>query len=213
MATRSTNFYIAVAGIMGSGKTTASNILAEELGIPLIEEIPQENPFLEDFYKDMKRWAMHCEIFYILRKLEQNIQAKKILGRTHVVHDGPSGQDLIYTKTQKKLRHITPTEYKLLDSIFKLYKPQIIFPDPLIFLDASVDLIMKRISLRKRPYEKNVSRHYISTLHEFQKKWIKSYPEDKKIVIPADKMDLKGKRGRKIFVETVKTFIENKSRL
>jgi len=87
----SKNRYIAVTGVMGSGKTTASKILKKELGLPLFEEKPQENPFLELFYEDMERWGLHSQLSFALIKIRQNIRAKNMLSRTSVIHDGPPG--------------------------------------------------------------------------------------------------------------------------
>jgi deoxyadenosine/deoxycytidine kinase len=199
----SKNRYIAVTGVMGSGKTTASKILKKELGLPLFEEKPQENPFLELFYEDMERWGLHSQLSFALIKIRQNIRAKNMLSRTSVIHDGPPGQDMIYLKTNKKLGNIRNNEYNLIASIVKLYEPHIILPDPLIFLDAPVDLILQRIAGRARDYEQKVPRDYIATLLKFQKNWIRRYPKDKKIIIPMDKIDLKEKRHRDAFVELI----------
>jgi len=199
----SKNRYIAVTGVMGSGKTTASKILKKELGLPLFEEKPQENPFLELFYEDMERWGLHSQLSFALIKIRQNIRAKNMLSRTSVIHDGPPGQDMIYLKTNKKLGTIRNNEYNLIASIVKLYEPHIILPDPLIFLDAPVDLILQRIAGRARDYEQKVPRDYIATLLKFQKNWIRRYPKDKKIIIPMDKIDLKEKRHRDAFVELI----------
>lgn len=200
----SKNRYIAVAGVMGSGKTTAAKILREELGFPLLEERPQENPFLEDFYKDMKRWALHTQIFYVLYKIRQNTKAKNILPHASVIHDSPSGQDMIYAKANQAFGNINAHEYKLIARLLQLYNPHMIQPDPLIFLDAPIDLILKRISARGRDYEQEVSKDYIAALLSFQKKWIASYPRSKKIIIPMDKFDLKEKRHRGAFVKLIR---------
>lgn len=199
------NRYIAIAGVMGSGKTTCAKILRKELGFPLLEERPQENPFLENFYKDMKRWALHCQLFYALYKIRQNMQAKSILARTSVIHDSPSGQDVVYAKTQQILGNFSADEYKLIDRVLNLHKPQMIEPDLLIVLDAPIDLILKRICVRGRCYEQDVPKDYIVTLSRVQKKWIGQYPKNKKIIIPMDKFDLKEKRHRDAFVKLVKT--------
>jgi deoxyadenosine/deoxycytidine kinase len=199
------NRYIAVAGVMGSGKTTASKILSKELKIPLLEEKPHENPFLELFYEDMKRWGLHSQLSFDLMKIRQNILAQKMIKRVSVIHDGPLDQNRIYSKTNRKLGNIGENEHKLISSISKLYEPYIILPDPLIFLDAPADLILGRIAGRERDYEQRVPREYIETLLGFQKNWIARYPKDKKIIIPMDKFDLKEKRHRDAFVELVRS--------
>ncbi len=199
------NHYIAIAGVMGSGKTTAAKILKKELGLPLFEEKPEENPFLELFYKDMGRWGLHSQLSFDLIKIRQNIRAQTMLSRTSVIHDGPLGQNKIYNETNRKLGNIKENEYKLISSIVRLYEPHTILPDPLIFLDAPLDLILQRVAGRARDYEQEVPRDYIATLLEFQKKWIAKYPKDKKIVIPMNKIDLKEKRHRDAFVELIRS--------
>ena len=201
------NRYIAVTGVMGSGKTTASRILKKDLRLPLFEEKPQENPFLELFYEDMERWGLHSQLSFALIKIRQNISAENMLARTSVIHDGPPGQDMIYLKTNKELGNIKDNEYSLIANIVKLYEPHIILPDPLIFLDAPADLILQRIAGRARDYEQKVPRDYIETLLKFQKNWIRRYPKDKKIIIPMAKFDITRKADRKHFVELVKNHI------
>ena len=197
--------YIGIAGVMGSGKTTAAKILKKELGLPLLEEKPQENPFLADFYKDMRRWALHSQLFYALYKIRQNVRAKKALTNTSIIHDSPLGQDVVYAKIQHKVGNISSHEYKLIARLLALYKPHMIQPDPLIVLDAPIGLILKRIASRGRDYEREVPRDYIAALLFFQKKWIAKYPRNKKIIVPMDKFDLKEKRRRSAFVKLVRS--------
>lgn len=205
MHSKPTNHYIAIAGVMGSGKTTCARILSKELGLPLLEERPQDNPFLELFYRDMERWGLHSQLSFDLMKIRQNIRAQKMMRRTSVIHDGPLGQNRIYNKTNRQLGNIKENEHRLISKIVKMYEPYTILPDPLIFLDTPIDLILQRIAGRARDYEQKVSRDYIATLLKFQKNWIAKYPKDKKIVIPMDKIDLKEKRHRDAFVELVRS--------
>lgn len=208
MKKKTANHYIAIVGVMGSGKTTCAKILSKELGFPLIEERPKENPFLEYFYQDMRRWAIHTQLFFMLKKIKQNIRAKNMLAYTSVLHDAPPGQDMVYSKTIQKLNYLTKSEYKLLLDVYALYKPHIVLPDPLIVLNASVDLLVNRVAKRGRNYEHQVSRDYLSLLCKMQKNWVARYPRNKKILLPMDKTDLKNKTDRKVFVETVKSFIQ-----
>jgi len=192
---------------MGSGKTTVSKFLSRELKLPLFEEKPQENPFLELFYSDMERWALHSQLSFVLRRIQQNIRAKSILQKTGVVHDSPLGQDMVYLKTNQKFGHIKNNECKLVKDVVALYSPQIILPDPLIFLDAPLSLILERIKGRGREYEKSVPREYVSTLYKFQKEWIRKYPRDKRIIVPMDKVDIKNDEGKKEFRKIIKNYI------
>lgn len=203
MHTKRKNHYIAIAGVMGSGKTTAARILSKELGFALLEEKPEENPFLELFYQDMSRWALHSQLFYVIQKIRQNIEAKNILAKTSVVQDAPLGQDMVYVKTQRKLGGTTQHEYNLIASALEIYKPNILRPNPIIVMDAPVDLIMQRLKERGREYEQKVPREYIALLRKFQKKWLSEYPDEQKIIIPLDKIDLKEKRHRNAFVEMI----------
>lgn len=205
---KTANHYIAIAGVMGSGKTTCAKILSKELGFPLIEERPQENPFLKYLYQDMRRWALHTQLFFMLKKIQQNVRAKNMLAYTSVIHDAPPGQDMVYTKTMRKLNHLTKSEHKLLLDLYASYKPYAVLPDPLIVITASVDLLLARVTKRGRNYEQQVSRDYLSLLCEIQKKWVLRYPRDKKILVPMDKIDLKNKTDQKVFVETVKSFLK-----
>ncbi|MFY9457986.1 MAG: deoxynucleoside kinase [Candidatus Spechtbacterales bacterium] len=211
MYSKPKNYYIAIAGVMGSGKTTASKILSKELGLPLLEERPQDNPFLELFYGDMERWGLHSQLSFDLMKIRQNIRAQRMLARTSVIHDGPLGQNRIYNETNRQLGNIKENEYRLISKVIKLYEPYTILPNPLIFLDAPLDLILQRIGGRARHYEQKVPRDYVATLLKFQKNWIAKYPKDKKIVISVDKVDLKEKRHRDAFVKMVREAISGRN--
>src|SRR5689334_14128909 len=113
------HLYIALMGSLGSGKTTASRLLAKELGFHLLEENFGENAFLPRFYADMKRWAFHSQTFYLMEKITQMRQTAEFLKTKAVIQDTAIYQDAFsYAKAQHVLEHMDDEEWKLYRRIY-----------------------------------------------------------------------------------------------
>lgn len=209
MDTKKKNFYIAVAGVLGSGKTTASALLAKELDFHLFEENPADNVFLPLFYKEPKRWALPAQLFYLREKAHQLEKIKTLLARAGVVHDSPIYQDhFTYAKAQLLLGHMTRDEYALYDKFFSVFSKNIPVPDLIIQLNVSPSVIQRRIYSRAREYEKEIDIKYIKLISGLQKKWITMHPHLTIATVKTDDLDLAVNRDhQKKFVAIVKNMI------
>lgn len=185
------NEYIVVMGTLGSGKTTAANLLAKDLQFTLIEENVKENAFLPRFYKDMKRWAFHSQVFFLMEKIRQMIEAKALLAKSSVVQDTPITQDVYsYAKAQHELGNMDDAEWALYQKIYHEFTPHFPNPDLIVFLDTSIPEIEKRIAERGRGFEQTIPTDYLVLLDKLNRKWLEQNTNIPVVVVHTDTLDI-----------------------
>lgn len=201
------NEYIAVMGTMGSGKTTAANLLAKELRFTLVEENVKENAFLPRFYKDMNRWAFHSQVFFLMEKIRQMIETKNLLEKSSVIQDTPITQDVYsYAKAQHELGHMDDAEWALYQKIYHEFTPHFPQPDLIVFLDTSIPAIESRIAARGREFEQEIPTDYLSLLDKLNCKWLEQNTTIPVVHIPTDTLDITRNRGaQEQFTSMVRT--------
>lgn len=179
------NLYLSVMGTMGSGKTTVAKILAKEFKFQLLEENFGENAFLPRFYQDMKRWAFHSQTFFLMEKINQMLEAKKLRlptpdvkevrtsGVKGVIQDTPIQQDAFsYAKAQHVLGNIDDAEWRLYLKIYRSFEPYFPKPDLIVYLETSVPAMADRIEKRGRGYEQKIPASYLELLDMLNHKWL-----------------------------------------
>lgn len=198
--------FIAFVGGVGSGKTTAMKLLAKKFGFTPIKERFNENNFLPLFYKDMKKWAFHSQLFFSIQKINQLLEVSELLKKTSVVLDTSIHQDFCFLDTQKKLGFLTENEYKIYRYVYKKAEKELPRPDLLIYLKMSHGNLQKNITKRKRGYEKNIPALYIRTLSETQDLCVRKYKKDAPVLtIDVNKTDFKkNKKDREKFFKIIK---------
>jgi len=165
--------YLTVMGTMGSGKTTVARLLAKEFRLGLLEENFGENAFLPRFYEDMKRWAFHSQTFYLMEKISQMLETRNMLAVRAVVQDTPIQQDAFsYAKAQHVLGNMDDGEWRLYQKIYRSFEPYFPQPDLIIYLEASVPELIRRIDARGRGYERHVTSSYLELLDMLNHKWL-----------------------------------------
>lgn len=201
--------HIAVAGVMGSGKTTVCKLLAKTLKLHLIEERPKKNIFLKRFYRHPKKWAFHTQLFYLKERSTQLLKIERLLKKTGVVHDSPIYQDCFtYAHAQYALGNMNKKEFLLYKESFLNLTKNLPSPHLIIQLDASPDIIKNRISGRGRKYEKNVSKEYLKLLLKLQEKWLKNIPPQRKMRVNTDRLNLTYNHAhQQEFINTVKIML------
>lgn len=153
--------FIAVEGCIGVGKTTLATILNEHFGHTLLREIVEDNPFLSNFYKDIKEYALQTEAFFLFNRVKQleDIEKYKLSKSQSVVSDYHIIKNLIFAGiTLDKMQF---HRYKQVYNTFINDLPQ---PDIIIYLHANTDVLMKRIAMRDRSFERQMDRNYIEEL-------------------------------------------------
>lgn len=198
--------HIAVMGTMGSGKTTAAQLLARELQFTLIEENVKENAFLPRFYKDMRRWAFHSQLFFLMEKIRQMTQSKGILEKTSVVQDTPIIQDVYsYAKAQHELGNMDDAEWALYQKIYHEFAPHFSSPDLIVFLDTSIPVIEQRIASRGRGFEQEIPSDYLELLDTLNRKWLEQNTTIPVVVVHTDTLDIsRNKDAQAQFVSIVR---------
>lgn len=179
--------YLAIAGNIGAGKSTLTRHLAERYLLTPIYEAVNENPYLEDFYKDMPRYAFHSQMFFLSERLEQHL--KLINPGERIVQDRTIFEDANIFAKNLYLQGIMnardhQTYFKTYSAILKTLRP----PDLLVYLQASVPTLQRHILQRGRAYETHISVDYLSSLNHLYDTWIKAY-DFAKVVIPCDEVD------------------------
>lgn len=153
--------FIAIEGPIGVGKTTLATILNDHFGYTLLREIVEENPFLSKFYTDIKEYALQTEAFFLFNRLKQLSDIEKdVLSKSQgVVSDYHIIKNLIFAGiTLDKMEF---HRYKQMYNIFVNDLPQ---PDIIIYLNSDTDVLMKRIAMRDRSFERQMARDYINEL-------------------------------------------------
>jgi deoxyadenosine/deoxycytidine kinase len=177
--------YIAVEGVIGVGKTSLTTLLAQRLGARLTLEEVEDNPFLEDFYADMRAFAFQTQIFFLLSRFRQQQElVQRDLFTTRVVSDYVFAKDKIFAHL-----NLTDKELALYDRLVTLMEREIPKPDVVIYLRASTDFLMERIRKRSRPYEKAMPRDYIDVLNRAYNYFFAHYDETPLLVVNSADVD------------------------
>lgn len=185
-------YYVSVAGILGSGKSTACNLLAQKLGFHVFQEKVDGNSFLPFFYEDPRRWAFHAQMFYLHAKADQLKEIKNLLATTHVLQDAPIQQDrLMFAKAQQVLGHMSSDEFALYEKYFDALQQGLPIPHLIVNLETSPNVIMERMRRRGREYEKSIKLDYVKLLSELQEKWTSENKQFNILNVNTDKLDLR----------------------
>ncbi len=180
--------YIAVSGNMGAGKTSLVDFLSRRYPLKPVFEPNATNPYLDDFYKDMKRWAFQSQLYFLTAKFRLHRELEKYEGS--VIQDRTIYEDAeIFALNLKRGRCISSrdfcTYWELYETICKELRP----PDVMIYLRCSVGALRKRILHRGRDMEAAVPVSYLKRLHRLYEDWISRYDLSPVIEINTDKVD------------------------
>jgi deoxyadenosine/deoxycytidine kinase len=180
--------HIAIVGNIGAGKTTLTEMLAHNYGWEPLFEAVDNNPYLEDFYSDMKRWSFNLQIYFLNSRYRQIIDIQKS-GR-NILQDRTIYEDAyIFAENLHDMGLMTTRDYENYESIFDNITEFIKPPDLLVYLKASVPTLVSNIQRRGREYEIGIRLDYLSKLNEKYEKWIKNYKLGKLLIIDKDNLD------------------------
>lgn len=180
--------FVAVAGNIGVGKSTLVSLLAERLGWKPFYEPVGENPYLADFYQDMRAWAFHSQIFFLTRRLRTH---RQLLDHpTSAIQDRSVYEDAeIFAHNLYRQGYFTERDYQSYYELYKVLTDFLTPPDLVIYLRASVDTLEERIQLRGRDYEMKISPEYLEQLNELYEQWIARFNLCPVLTVPADDLD------------------------
>ncbi len=180
--------YIVVEGPIGSGKSTLARMLAEHYGAELLMEDANANPFLTQFYRDMKRYALATQMFFLFQRANQLVSLKQpdLFGQ-RTVADYMLAKDSLFAKLT-----LEDNEYALYMQLYNHLRPQAPVPDLVIYLQTSVPQLQSRIQRRGRPMERGISEEYLLKLSESYTRHFYDYSESPLLIVNSDRFDFAG---------------------
>ena len=178
--------HIAVAGNIGAGKTTLTELLSKHYRwIPQFEDA-DHNPYLNDFYEDMPRWSFNLQIFFLNNRLNQLLEIYS--GTETVIQDRTIYEDAhIFAPNLHDMGLMSKRDYNNYFQFFQTLKRMVQPPDLLIYLQASVPTLVGQIQKRGREYEENIRLDYLKRLNDLYNKWIDGYKEGGLLIVNVDK--------------------------
>jgi deoxyadenosine/deoxycytidine kinase len=180
--------HIAVAGNIGSGKTTLTTLLAKQFKWEPHYEDVDDNPYLNDFYEDMQRWSFNLQIYFLNSRFSQVARIMKS-GKT-IIQDRTIYEDAhIFAPNLHAMGLMTTRDFRNYQELFNLMNEFIKPPDLLIYLRGSVPSLVNQIEKRGRAYENSIRIDYLRRLNERYEAWISTYEHGKMLVIDIDEIN------------------------
>lgn len=177
--------HIAIAGNIGSGKTTLTKLLAKHYNWETHFEDVEQNPYLNDFYDDMQRWSFNLQIYYLNSRFTQIREIKE--KKKTVIQDRTIYEDaFIFAPNLHSMGLMTTRDFENYFSLFNLIENFVSPPDLLIYLRATVPTLVNQIQRRGRAYEESIRLDYLKRLNERYEAWISTYDKGKLLIIDVD---------------------------
>lgn len=194
--------HVAIAGNIGSGKTTLTRLLSKHFGWkPHFEEV-DNNPYLESFYEDMKRWSFNLQIYFLNSRFRQVMDIRK--SGDDIIQDRTIYEDAyIFAANLYDMGLMETRDYQNYQDLFELMSSFLQAPDLLIYLRASVPTLVRQIQKRNRDYEQSIRLDYLKALNKRYENWIANYNKGKLLIIESDNIDLEKPEDLSVVIEQI----------
>lgn len=180
--------FIAVAGNIGAGKSTLVDFLSRQYGLRPYFEPNETNPYLKDFYSDMKRWAFHSQLYFLSTKFRIHQQLSAV--EEAVIQDRTIYEDAeIFAENLYRQRKMSKRDYETYRSLYESIIRELRPPTLMIYLKCGMRTLRKRIALRGRPEEQAIPRTYLSRLQDLYDGWFERYDLSETLVVDTDELD------------------------
>jgi deoxyadenosine/deoxycytidine kinase len=184
----SDKIFLAVAGNIGAGKSSLTRLLSAELGCKAFYESVEDNPYLSDFYKDMKRWSFQLQVYFLSNRFRSHKSITE--GPDSVILDRVIYEDAeIFARNLYEMGNMEQRDYENYIALYEVMTEYLHPPDLLVYLRANVDTLMKQIALRGRDFEKSIKREYLEQLNRHYETWIKRYKKGRLLIVESDGLD------------------------
>ena len=194
--------HIAIAGNIGSGKTTLTRLLSKHFGWkPHYEEV-DNNPYLESFYEDMKRWSFNLQIYFLNSRFRQVMDIRR--SGDDIIQDRTIYEDAyIFAANLYDMGLMETRDYQNYQDLFELMSSFLQAPDLLIYLRASVPTLVRQIQKRNRDYEQSIRLDYLKALNKRYENWIANYNKGKLLIIESDDIDLEKPEDLSVVIDQI----------
>ena len=206
--------FVAVAGNMGAGKSTLVEFLERRFGIKPFYEPNEANPYLKDFYTDMRRWAFQSQIYFLTSKFGIHQQIVRLRKDRTVVQDRTIYEDAeIFAENLYRSRVLLKRDYEVYRSLYENIVETLPPPDLLIYLRCSVSAVRKRIRLRGRPEEQDISPKYLKRLHSLYEDWFLRYDKSPTLVVDTERVDYVNDMVHRLdLIQEIEALMEDRKR-
>ena len=177
--------HIVVEGPIGCGKTTLATRLAERIGGKVLLEDPKANPFLGQFYRDMRRYALPTQLFFLFQRVQQleGLRQPDLFGKP-IVADFTLAKDPLFARLT-----LDDAEYQLYSKIYDHVRPQAPVPDLVVYLQASVDTLVQRVKKRGNPIETGIDDEYLRRLSDAYTRYFHAYSESPLLIVNSERLN------------------------
>lgn len=181
-------WFVAIAGNIGAGKSSLTELLSRRLGWEPFFEAVSDNPYLADFYQDMARWSFHSQIFFLSRRLVHHHQ---LLQRPNsVIQDRTVYEDAeIFARNLYRQGLMSERDYRSYRELYEVVCAILPPPDLVVYLRASVPTLLHRIAQRGRPFERAITPEYLEQLNALYEEWVTHFRLCPVLTVPADRLD------------------------
>jgi deoxyadenosine/deoxycytidine kinase len=180
--------YIAVAGNIGSGKSSLTQLLADRYALTPVFEAVDENPYLSDFYHDMGAYAFRSQIFFLGKRLEQHL--REVNAGSRVIQDRTVFEDAaIFAQNLHQQQFIDQRDWETYQKLYTGISPALRVPTLTVYIKCSLPTLEKRIARRGRGFEQQIKSSYLESLNALYSSFIESYALSPLIVVPGDELD------------------------
>lgn len=184
--------HIAIAGNIGSGKTTLTKLLARHYGYRPVFEPADNNPYINSFYEDMRRWSFNLQIYFLHTRFKQIIDIRK--ANTNIVQDRTLYEDAyIFAPNLHAMGLLNTRDFENYIQMFELLSSFIQPPDLLIYLRGDVPSLIRQIQKRGREYENAIRLDYLTSLNQRYENWISEYNKGKLLIVDIDELNFADK--------------------
>jgi len=198
--------FVAVAGNIGSGKSSLTRLLSTAHEWTPMYESVEDNPYLSDFYKDMRRWSFQLQVYFLSNRFRSHKAITE--GSQSVVLDRVIYEDAeIFARNLFEIGNMEERDYNNYVALYNVMTEYLHPPDLLIYLRASVNTLVRQISLRGRDFEQSIKREYLEQLNRHYESWIGRYNKGKLLVVESDNLDFV---NRKEDLQRILTLVDEK---
>ena len=183
------NPFVGIAGNIGVGKTTLTEIVAKHFGWKEFYESVADNPYLNDFYRDMHRWSFNLQIYFLHHRFAGQIEIMK--SKKGVIQDRTIYEDVeIFARNLHQMHYMTDRDWQTYLDLFNNMTQFLRKPDLIIYLRASTDTLLSRIKNRDRDFERNILPEYLHSLNISYDQWIRNCNDQKVMTVESDEFNI-----------------------